>query len=36
MNRTIKEATVQRYHYDTHGQLRAAINGEKSAGRTPV
>ena len=21
MNRTIKEATVQRYHYDTHGQL---------------
>ena len=22
MNRTIKEATVQRYHYDTHEQLR--------------
>ena len=21
MNRTIKEATVQRYHYDTHDQL---------------
>ena len=21
MNRTIKEATVQRYHYGTHGQL---------------
>jgi len=22
MNRTIKEATVQRYHYDSHGELR--------------
>ena len=22
MNRTIKEATVQRYHYDSHDQLR--------------
>jgi len=22
MNRTIKEATVKRYHYDTHDQLR--------------
>ena len=22
MNRTIKEATVQRYHYETHDQLR--------------
>ncbi len=22
MNRTIKEATVKRYHYETHGQLR--------------
>jgi len=22
MNRTIKEATVQRYHYDSHKQLR--------------
>ena len=26
MNRTIKEATVQRYHYDTHGQLRTHLN----------
>ena len=22
MNRTLKEATVQRYHYDSHDQLR--------------
>ena len=22
MNRTIKEATVKRYHYDSHAQLR--------------
>ncbi len=22
MNRTIKDATVRRYHYDTHAQLR--------------
>jgi hypothetical protein len=22
MNRTIKEATVKRYHYETHAQLR--------------
>jgi hypothetical protein len=22
MNRTIKQVTVHRYHYDTHGQLR--------------
>ena len=22
MNRTLKEATVRRYHYDTHDQLR--------------
>jgi len=22
MNRTLKEATVRRYHYDTHQQLR--------------
>src|ERR1700751_1384580 len=26
MNRTIKEATVQRYHYDTHDQLRIHIS----------
>jgi transposase InsO family protein len=26
MNRTIKEATVQRYHYDTHGQLQTHLN----------
>ena len=36
MNRTLKEATVQRYHYDSHEQLRqhlqtflAAYNGAK-------
>jgi transposase InsO family protein len=26
MNRTIKEATVQRYHYDDHDQLRRHLN----------
>ncbi len=26
MNRTIKEATVHRYHYDTHQQLRAHLD----------
>lgn len=26
MNRTIKEATVQRYHYDNHGQLRQHLD----------
>jgi len=26
MNRTIKDATVKRYHYDDHGQLRAHLN----------
>ena len=25
MNRTIKEATVNRYHYDSHNQLRAHL-----------
>jgi hypothetical protein len=25
MNRTIKEATVQRYHYDRHDQLQAHL-----------
>lgn len=25
MNRTIKEATVQRYHYDAHEQLRCHL-----------
>jgi transposase InsO family protein len=25
MNRTIKEATVERYHYDSHDQLRANL-----------
>ena len=25
MNRTIKEATVQRYHYDRHDQLEAHL-----------
>jgi hypothetical protein len=26
MNRTIKEATVQRYHYDTHAQLERHLD----------
>ena len=26
MNRTIKEATVQRYHYDRHDQLRRHLD----------
>lgn len=26
MNRTIKEATVKRYHYDSHDQLIAHLN----------
>jgi hypothetical protein len=26
MNRTIKEATVKRYHYDSHHQLRAHLS----------
>ena len=26
MNRTIKEATVQRYHYDNHQQLRQHLD----------
>ena len=25
MNRTIKEATVKRYHYDTHSQLETHV-----------
>ena len=25
MNRTIKDATVKRYHYDTHDQLRTHL-----------
>ena len=25
MNRTIKEATVKRYHYETHEQLKAHL-----------
>ena len=25
MNRTLKEATVRRYHYDSHGQLRGHL-----------
>ena len=27
MNRTIKEATVKRYHYDSHDQLRQHLSG---------
>ena len=26
MNRTIKEATVKRYHYDSHDQLRTHLS----------
>ncbi len=26
MNRTIKEATVKRFHYDTHDQLRSHLS----------
>jgi len=26
MNRTIKEATVKRYHYDSHAQLTAHLH----------
>jgi len=26
MNRTIKEATVQRYHYDRHNQLQTRLS----------
>jgi hypothetical protein len=26
MNRTIKEATVHRYHYDSHSQLRTHLS----------
>ena len=33
MNRTIKEATVQRYHYDTHAQLQRHLNDFVDAGR---
>jgi hypothetical protein len=25
MNRTIKDATVKRYHYDSHNELRAHL-----------
>jgi transposase InsO family protein len=31
MNRTIKEATVQRYHYDTHDQLKRHLGTFVSA-----
>lgn len=31
MNRTIKEATVKRYHYDSHDQLRGHIGDFVSA-----
>ena len=31
MNRTIKEATVRRYHYDNHKQLRSHLNAFVSA-----
>ncbi|WP_412760101.1 integrase core domain-containing protein [Methylobacterium guangdongense] len=31
MNRTIKDATVKRYHYDSHGQLRAHLTDFVSA-----
>jgi transposase InsO family protein len=31
MNRTIKDATVKRYHYDSHDQLRQHLNDFISA-----
>lgn len=31
MNRTIKDATVKRYHYDNHAQLRAHLADFASA-----
>ncbi len=31
MNRTIKDATVKRYHYDSHDQLRSRLNDFVSA-----
>jgi len=30
MNRTIKEATVKRYHYDSHDQFRQHLSGSTS------
>ena len=39
MNRTIKEATVKRYHYDSHNQLKTHLddfvaNSSANAGKT--
>ncbi len=31
MNRTIKEATVKRFHYDSHDQLRTHLAGFMAA-----
>ena len=31
MNRTIKEATVKRYHYDSHDQLRQHLGDSAAA-----
>ena len=31
-NRTIKEATVKRYHYDTHAQLRRHLDRNRPVG----
>ncbi len=31
MNRTLKEATVKRYHYRTHGQLREHLQNFTNA-----
>src|SRR5437899_2550158 len=36
MNRTIKEATVNRYHYDSHDQLRAHLVDFVTAYNSPV
>lgn len=33
MNRTIRDATVKRYHYDTHAQLRTHIAAHNYARR---
>jgi hypothetical protein len=36
MNRTIKEATVKRFHYDDHGQRRDILRTSSTRIPTPV
>jgi transposase InsO family protein len=37
MNRTIKEATIKRFHYESHDQLRTHLAGSRpSAGSRPT